>query len=79
MVIRKEFPLKEKLGLTAGRVWKLLHDKGEISIAQLARLLRERIDNVYLALGWLAREDKVEFRTKANRAYVSLVEAERGL
>ena len=70
--------MKEKLGLTAGRVWKLLHEKGEVSIAQLARLLKERVDYVYLALGWLAREDKIVFHTKANRAYVSLEEAERG-
>jgi hypothetical protein len=71
--------MKEKLGTTAGRVWETLYDHKEVSTAQLARLLRERVDQVYLALGWLAREDKIQFRTIANRTYVSLVEAERSL
>lgn len=71
--------MKEKLGTTAGRVWKTLYDHREVSTAQLARLLKERIDQVYLALGWLAREDKIKFRTIANRTYVSLVETEQSL
>jgi len=71
--------MKEKLGTTAGKVWKTLYDNREVSIAQLARLLKERIEHIYLALGWLAREDKIRFRTIANRTYVSLVDAERGI
>jgi hypothetical protein len=68
--------MKEQMGVTAGRIWKALYDHKEVSTPQLARLLRERIEQVYLALGWLAREDKIKFRTIANRTYVSLVDTE---
>jgi hypothetical protein len=68
---------KEKIGHTAGQIWQILNTKGEVSLTQLPRLLKLTTDITYQALGWLAREDKVEYRTKAGKVYVSLAEKER--
>jgi len=69
--------MKVKIGETAGKIWNLLEEKGEVNISQLPRLLNEKSVLVHQALGWLAREDKIEYRTEAGKTYISLTETER--
>jgi Mn-dependent DtxR family transcriptional regulator len=69
--------MKEQIGETAGTIWKVLHEKGEIAISQLPKILDQKSVLVHQALGWLAREDKIHYRTEANRTYVSLTGTER--
>jgi hypothetical protein len=69
--------MKEKIGNTAGKIWEVLRAKGEVNIAQLPRTLKQPSVIVYQALGWLAREDKLKYKSKANKTYVSLVDSER--
>ena len=38
--------------------------------------LKEKDEVVFQALGWLAREDKIDYTVKNRRTFVSLVEAE---
>jgi hypothetical protein len=68
---------KEKIGEAAGLVWEKLIKKDEIGLTELPRMLKLKSDIAYQALGWLAREDKIHYRTKAGKVYVSLVEKER--
>ncbi len=68
--------MKEKIIETAGKTWKTLGAQGEISIPQLAKLLDEKEDIVCQAIGWLAREDKINYATKSNKTLVSLVASE---
>jgi hypothetical protein len=69
--------LKDRIGETAGGIWKILKKEGEVNMAQLPKLLNEKSNLVYQGLGWLAREDKVEYQIKQAKTYVSLAEAER--
>jgi hypothetical protein len=68
---------KEKIGEAAGHIWDILSAKDEVGLAQLPRMLKLKTDIAYQALGWLAREDKIHYRTKAGKVYISLVEKER--
>ncbi len=70
--------MKDKIGKTAGQIWKVLKKKGEVNVAQLPKLLNEKSAVVYQALGWLAREDKIEYQIKAAKTFVSLAESEKG-
>ncbi len=63
--------MKAKIGETAGKVWETLSDQSEVSLSRLPKLVGEKDTVVYQALGWLAREDKVKYRTRANRTLVS--------
>jgi len=67
----------EKIGETAGEVWRILKEKEEVNISQLPRLLNEKSAVVYQAVGWLARENKIEYRTVGAKTLVSLTEFER--
>jgi hypothetical protein len=69
--------MKETIGQTAGRLWEVLGDKKEVGITQLPKILKAKSDVTYQALGWLAREDKVTYRTKAGKVFISLSDNER--
>jgi hypothetical protein len=69
--------MKTRIGETAGRVWKALGEKETVPVARLPQLLKEKGEIVYQALGWLAREDKIEFRKKEGKTFVSLSSEER--
>jgi hypothetical protein len=61
----------------AGKVWETLGQKGEIGIAQLPRILKEQSAVVYQSLGWLARENKVQYKSKGGKIYVALTATEQ--
>lgn len=52
--------IKEQVGTTAGRVWRHLSESGPQTVTQLKKKLNGESDLVNFAVGWLAREDKVE-------------------
>ena len=60
------------IGETAGDVWRVLHDSGPLSLAKLAKRIDAPRDVVVLAVGWLAREDKVEIEEASRGRIVSL-------
>jgi len=64
--------MKEQIGETAGRIWNTLREHQELSLSRIPKVVGEKEPLVYQALGWLAREDKVEYRTERNRTLVSI-------
>ncbi len=69
--------MKNKIGETAGKIWKVLKKKGELNVTQLPKVLNEKSAVVYQALGWLAREGKIDYKIKAAKTFVSLSESEK--
>ena len=69
--------MKETVGKTAGAVWKLMQEKESINIAQLPRILKEKSVVVYQAVGWLARENKIEYKITGDKIFISLHPQER--
>ena len=51
--------MKDKVIEAAGKTWRFLGQNGEINVAQLPKVLKEKDTVIYQALGWLAREDKL--------------------
>jgi hypothetical protein len=68
--------MKEKVIETAGKVWRFLGQNGQTNVGQLAKSLKEKDELVLQGLGWLAREDKIDYTIKNRRTFVSLVERE---
>jgi len=50
----------DQIGETAGEVWQCLDQRGKMSMAQLIKTIHAPRDVVMQAVGWLAREDKIE-------------------
>jgi hypothetical protein len=61
-----------RIGATAGKVWHYLHDNGSTSLTTLAQRLDEPRDLVMQAIGWLAREEKVDIAELGRTKSVSL-------
>ena len=68
--------MKERIIETAGKTWRFLGQNGQTNVGQLAKALKEKDEVVLQALGWLAREDKIDYTVKNRRTFVSLVEGE---
>lgn len=53
--------IKVKIGIDAGNIWQILNKKGSVKIIDLKKITKLDIKDIYLALGWLAREYKIQF------------------
>jgi hypothetical protein len=53
--------IKVEVGELAGQVWQLLSSDGPQTLAQLQKKLKPQGEVLSFALGWLAREDKIDF------------------
>ena len=51
---------KEQIGILAGIVWRALNEKGPLSFEDLQRETLLDSESVCAAIGWLARENKIE-------------------
>ncbi len=61
-----------QVGETAGKVWNLLNDQGPQTLAQLKKKLNGNGEVLGFAIGWLAREDKLEFATEKKTVRIQL-------
>ena len=56
-----------RIGLNAGKVWRILNEKGELSMFELCRELGLTFEEVAVAIGWLARKQNF-FQRKRQHA-----------
>ena len=56
--------LDSEIGTHAGRIWKILDIWGEADIETIKRLSDLDENQVNLAIGWLAKEDKIKLDEK---------------
>jgi len=60
------------IGESAGEIWRLLSNEGTMSFPAIARKTKRPQRVVYMGIGWLAREDKLEFTQTKRGLAVSL-------
>ena len=53
--------LSPEVGSNAGKVWKVIDIWGDVDFHTIKRLAKIDEKEVHSALGWLAREDKIQF------------------
>ena len=64
----------ETIGKNAGLVWKALNENGAMNVKVLKKVTKIRTEkDLYAALGWLAREEKLAFTEKEQELQVSLL------
>lgn len=61
-----------KVGEAAGKVWHALSSEGPQTVSQLKTKLNGSSEVVNFALGWLAREDKIEIMQEKKSFKVKL-------
>ncbi len=61
-----------QIGATAGAVWGLLSQKGDATLATLKKEIDAPADLILAAVGWLVREEKLEFTTTGKNTKLAL-------
>ena len=61
-----------EIGHVAGDVWEFLSRDGGQTVASIKKSIAAPGDVVLAAIGWLAREDKVEFSSHGRSVKISL-------
>jgi hypothetical protein len=63
----------EIIGTTAGTVWGALSANGKMTIKDLKKVSKIKTDKeLFVALGWLAKEGKLAFEEKEENLFVWL-------
>jgi hypothetical protein len=55
-----ETNLTDDIGSNAGKVWNTLNTTQDINVSTIAQISKINIRDAYSALGWLARENKIQ-------------------
>ena len=64
--------MREKIGINAGLVWNALSN-GNLEIKALKKAAKLTEKDLYAAIGWLAREEKIFFAGNDDEIVVGLV------
>ncbi len=64
--------INDEIGVMAGQIWRLLNTDGPQSTVQISKKLKAKPALVDYALGWLAREDKIDLIEEKKTLKVSL-------
>ena len=62
----------DMIGENAGKVWQVLHQAGTLNLNQIRTKTELEDRFMYMALGWLAREDKIKVVKEGREILVSL-------
>jgi len=57
-----ETNLNNKIGEDAGKIWNVLYAEGETDMLRISKLTQIEEVDTYLAIGWLARENKIRLK-----------------
>lgn len=64
--------MKNEIGELAGSIWQVLNSKGPQTLAQLKKLSNKNDFFTHAAIGWLAREEKLDIIKSGNSFKISL-------
>ncbi|HDS84669.1 MAG TPA: hypothetical protein ENN97_05680 [Phycisphaerales bacterium] len=65
--------MRETIGQAAGQIWHLLANTSEpINITDIPKRTKLTAQIAYQGLGWLAREEKIEYNQKGRSIWISL-------
>lgn len=65
--------MKDRIGMAAGQIWRFLNENGESTPIKIKAYLGLSNTMLYLALGWLSRENKVNIEPFEYTYKISLI------
>lgn len=67
--------MNHRIGHIAGKIWRFLGEKGTVSVSQVESTVNDSPELISMALGWLARENKVTFQESGNSRHTTFTVA----
>lgn len=62
-----------QIGETAGNIWNLLTNKGPQTLSKIKAEVKGDVFLLHAAIGWLARENKIEIKKSGKVIKVTLI------
>jgi hypothetical protein len=72
ITVEEKIGMQYLIGTTAGQIWQYLDQHGAVTAIKIKSALGIANSELYLALGWLAREDKIEIAEYDHTFKISL-------
>lgn len=63
----------ETIGLLAGDIWTLLDKEGTLGVKKIKKVTKLKDKEIFAAIGWLAREGKINLAEDESDIMVSLI------
>jgi hypothetical protein len=70
--------MKNEIGEAAGKIWNITGKEGKITLSR-AKKITGCPDLAHMAIGWLAREEKIDFVKEGRATYITLTEEEKNI
>jgi len=64
--------MQDLIGLIAGKIWKYLSENGKTEVTKIRFDLKLTNALLFLAIGWLSREDKINITKEENKYFIEL-------
>jgi hypothetical protein len=74
---KRNLAMIAKVGESAGAIWNYLKDRSDSPVVELRKALEMNDATFWMAVGWLARENKLVFNGQGKEMSISLAEGER--
>ncbi|OGS27546.1 MAG: hypothetical protein A2297_03315 [Elusimicrobia bacterium RIFOXYB2_FULL_48_7] len=65
--------MEETIGVVAGKIWHYLSSHEKVDAVKIKFHLKISNSTLFMALGWLARENKIKMNQEKDVLFVSLV------
>ena len=69
---KSKLEMQEQIIESAGMIYNYLSEKGEVTLNKMSKDLDLDQNFISMGLGWLSREDKLEYTQKAKSVTVKL-------
>jgi len=66
--------MQDKIGIAAGIVWRFMNQNGSTTVSQLKKSVQLTPSMVDRAIGWLAREGKIEEVQQGKSVVLKIIE-----
>ncbi len=64
--------MSDNIGIAAGKIWEYLDKNGPTSVSKVTKETEISRNEVQRAIGWLAKEDKLNFEMEGRTELLSL-------
>ncbi len=64
--------IKAEVGFIAGDIYNLLKEKGSLTLKEIVSHIKADQTTSVMAIGWLAREEKIEFFQEGKKKLIRL-------
>ena len=73
IIISEKKVMRDQISELGRKIYDVLNEKRELNFAQITNFIPASSTEIFHALGWLARNNKIAYQTKGDSTFIRLV------